>query len=165
MFEVFEWQKLINIMPWWVFCGMVGGFCGYFGGGCNPILEGKSGRVVIDRNLVTDQLWSYRNLKAGWDGVGSYSARRDDIDRAIVLVNGLPEGIMNPVPMIFADGGIGLYWDDDVRYVDIEFEVGCISVYTRDRVTGVEQYRELLDCSDMSKFWWLFGFLMGGGDG
>jgi hypothetical protein len=78
-------------------------------------------------------LAGYENLEDGWDGEGSVKPTSESVRQAIAFVSALPSAIPIPKAMIASDGQIGLYWDTDVRYADINFDAdGTISLYTRD---------------------------------
>lgn len=46
-----------------------------------------------------------------------------------------------PTLMFGDDGSVGMYWDDDVYYVDVEVErgVGILTIYTRTRTVTTAQ--------------------------
>jgi len=65
----------------------------------------------------------------------------DDIAAAISLIRALPSGIPLPVLMRNDEGRLGMYWDNDDVYVDIDIDGGgTLSLFSRMRSSGAEQF-------------------------
>jgi hypothetical protein len=82
--------------------------------------------------LLTTELNLYRDLSDGWNGPDSVGPNSSDIDDAQGLVAQLSAGLPIPKAMISSSGTIGLYWNTDHAFADIEFEGdGKFSLFTR----------------------------------
>jgi hypothetical protein len=68
-----------------------------------------------------DQLLDYDKLKPGWGGSLSLPPRAGMVQLVACFVNGIPQDLPPPKPMISSSGVIGLYWDEPRSYIDIEF--------------------------------------------
>src|SRR5262249_3177694 len=56
-----------------------------------------------------------------WDGEGGKAPSPPSVDQAVRFVFLLTDDIPIPEPMLMADGTIGLYWNDEGLYADLEF--------------------------------------------
>jgi hypothetical protein len=112
--------------------------------------------VQIFEKAVNAQLDGYGSLRNGWDGEGSLAPSGKDISRAIAFVDSLPSAIPLPKPMVSADGQIGLYWNREDKYADINFDFDdTISIYVRDSTYNppVESYLEGVSSVDKAEQW------------
>jgi hypothetical protein len=103
--------------------------------------------LALNENVFVELL-SYKSFKDGWDGDGSRAPASGDIDAAIAFVEMLKPYLELPVPMVTAEGQIGLYWNTPFKYIDLNFESnGTISIYGRDRsvVPNLEFYSDNLN--------------------
>lgn len=83
------------------------------------------------RRLVSD-LRSYGDLADGWDGEDAKPPTREHIGLVEALLSKLPSEVPVPRPMISSTGALGLYWDAQQRYADLEIEAtGEVSLFTR----------------------------------
>jgi hypothetical protein len=136
----------------------------------NPIYSGLGlQQVVTTTSIVPDcvtlapdvqndlytELASYASLKEGWDGQGSVTPSGNDLDRAARFAESLPSGLPLPRPMVSGGGEVGLYWDDESAYADIQFEPeGTISLYVRNRVTGQERFFDGVHAESLKSAWY-----------
>lgn len=92
---------------------------------------------------VFAELLSYKAYSEGWDGDGSVPPSGTDIDRAVAFVQMLKPLLPLPGAMLDPKGDVGLYWNTNDAYADINFDRdGTISLYLRNRVTGVEAFHD-----------------------
>lgn len=85
------------------------------------------------------ELNDYSDLKDGWDGPNSLGPKQADIDTAQSLLLKLPAGLPLPKAMIASSGSVGLYWNTDHAFADIEIEGGGkLSLFTR-RKSGSQE--------------------------
>lgn len=108
-------------------------------------------------NSTYSELQSYADLQDGWDGDDSIAPSRLDIMRALTFVSSLPSALPLPTPMISSSGEIGLYWDNGISYLDINFDYdGTISLYSRNRGTNpeVETFLDEVDPTEITAAWY-----------
>jgi hypothetical protein len=92
---------------------------------------------------VFAELLSYKTFRDGWDGEGSYAPCASDVDAAVEFVRLLKPMLPLPGAMLDPVGSVGLYWNTDKVYIDINFDRdGTVSFYLRDRNTGEESFYE-----------------------
>jgi hypothetical protein len=87
-------------------------------------------------------------------GDTSITTNREHIDIAVRIVQSLPAGI--PIPWVNRndDGEVGLYWDDDDAYADIDIDAdGSISFYSKLRSTGDEEFLSDVPLKDFNAGW------------
>ena len=60
-----------------------------------------------------------------------------------------------PALMFGDDGSVGMYWDDDEYYVDVEVErcVGILTIYTRARTVTTAQHFSTFKTEDIDQKW------------
>ena len=60
-----------------------------------------------------------------------------------------------PTLMFGDDGSVGMYWDDDEYYVDVEVErgVGILTIYTRGRTVTTAQRFSTFKTEDIDQKW------------
>lgn len=98
---------------------------------------------------VFAELLSYKDFRAGWDGEDSVAPSASDVDSAIEFVQMLRLILPLPGAMLDPNGEVGLYWNTDRSYADITFDRdGTISIYLRDRMTGMESFLDALNPRD-----------------
>ncbi len=114
--------------------------------------------IVPATNATSDvyfQLNSYSKLEAGWDGSDSVGPSPIDVKLAIDFVKSIPAIFPLPKTMLSRDGEIGLYWDDNLVYLDIQFEPDkALSVFSRDRLTGKEKFLDSVDVASINSSWY-----------
>jgi len=104
---------------------------------------------------VFAQLDSYSKLEPGWDGPGSAKPSFINIELAIDFIGSIPAIFPLPKAMLSRDGELGLYWDDSVVYVDIQFESDhTLSVFSRDRSSGKEKFVDSVDVTAINPNWY-----------
>lgn len=78
----------------------------------------------------------------------------DDIETALSFIQKLPSGIALPVLMRSDDGQIGMYWDNDNAYIDINIDPGStLSLFSRARSTGKETFIDNIPISAIDAHW------------
>ena len=88
------------------------------------------------------------------DGDTSISSKNDDISKAVAIVNVLPSGIPVPTVMRNYEGEIGMYWDNDNVYIDINIDSdGSLSLFSRVRSTRQEEFLDGIDVRDIDVNW------------
>lgn len=103
-----------------------------------------------DRALLT--LSSYAPGHPAGDT--SITTNLEHIKIAEGIIDSLPAGF--PIPWVNRndDGEVGLYWDDDDAYADIDIDLeGSISFYSKLRSTGEEQFLSNIALSDFVPSW------------
>lgn len=110
--------------------------------------------LQTDREYALSTLATYLTFRAGWDGEGSVPPSADDTARACRLITALPEGFPAPVAMCSADGTLGLYWDNGIGYVDIQFDGNAVvSLFSRVRgESAIEKYLAVGDVETTPEF-------------
>jgi hypothetical protein len=82
--------------------------------------------------------------------------RTNFIDKLLVL------GIAKPVTMEGDDGSVGMYWDNDVLYADVDVdEDGTLSIFTRSRSADIEGFEDKITLDMVTESWvttWLNAF-------
>ncbi|KJV06226.1 hypothetical protein [Methylocucumis oryzae] len=128
-----------------------------------PIALEENVNVVVNiSNDVFSQLNSYFELKSGWDGPDSSPPASTDIESAINFANLIPPIFPMPKAMLSSDGEVGLYWDDNIAYIDLQFESDqTLSIFSRDRSSGKETFIEA-DITTIDSEWFFdtFGELL-----
>jgi hypothetical protein len=87
-------------------------------------------------------------------GDTSISSNPDHIEVAEQIIQSLPAGF--PIPWVNRndDGEVGLYWDDNDAYADIDIDVeGKISFYSKLRSTGEEQFISEITPEEFTAKW------------
>ncbi len=103
---------------------------------------------------VCSQLVGYSKLEAGWDGPDSVTPSSNDIELAIDFVDSIPAVFPLPKAMLSGDGTVGLYWDDTLMYIDIQFESDrTLSMFSRDRSSGKERFTDSIDVAAINPSW------------
>jgi hypothetical protein len=116
-----------------------------FAAATDSLLTPITSYAYVDRlELLQAEIASYGLLDDDWDGAGAKAPERAVLEHAEHMIAILPSGIPAPRPMIGADGRVGLYWDRDTSFADIEIEPnGSFSLFTRWKVgTREETYDE-----------------------
>lgn len=87
------------------------------------------------------QIETYGTYKDNWNGDDSFAPTFNNIQSSLNLLNFLPEKMPLPIPMLFNDGRIGFYWDNDIYYIDVEVENNnTFSIYGRERLLQLELF-------------------------
>jgi len=84
----------------------------------------------------------------------SINTNPDHIEIAQSIIQALPSGF--PIPWVNRndDGEVGLYWDDDNAYADIDIDgEGGISFYSKLRSTGDENFVDEIALEEFDQRW------------
>ncbi len=85
------------------------------------ILSGKDAQHSVNHKKVEAEIISYLNLKEGWDGYAATPPDPVTITEAIKFLNLLDLKLLPPIPQLSSNGCVGLYWETDTLFIDIEF--------------------------------------------
>lgn len=106
--------------------------------------------VELGERLLIE-LSRYAGLPKGWDGEGSKPPSRQSIEIAEKIIRQMPDRL-KPSPMLAHDGGLGLYWNSDLAYAELDFQGDNLaSFYLRERQGELrERYDEFIDLTKLS---------------
>lgn len=114
-------------------------------------------KKIFVTNITNDalaQLNGYSELEPGWDGPDSVTPSSSDIDLATDFIASIPAVFPLPKAMLSSDGTLGLYWNDTLMYVDIQFESDrTLSVFLRDRSSEKERFIDSIDVTTINPSW------------
>jgi hypothetical protein len=103
-----------------------------------------------DRTLQVLRSYHPENPK----GDSSITTNPEHIALAERIVNSLPAGYPIPWANRNDDGEVGLYWDDNDAYADIDIDAeGSISFFSKLRSTGEEDFVSDIDIFDLNRDW------------
>lgn len=106
-------------------------------------------------DTVFDQLATFQKLSPGWDGPESLAPSPEDLSAAEAFIQSIPVIFPLPKAMLSADGIVGLYWDDGIVYLDIQIDSpNSLSSFSRDRVSGQDQFSGDIPISDTNATWY-----------
>ena len=106
------------------------------------------------QNELHVQLLQYLQLEDGWDGERSVRPSDDTLQTAIEFTNLIPTIFPLPKAMISSNGEPGLYWDYKDVFTDIQFEsLNTFSLFSRDRKTGKEIFKDSIDLLTVDSDW------------
>ena len=89
---------------------------------------------------LAEELELYGDLKDGWNGPDSFGPKSEDIATAHALLSRIPAGFPLPKAMVASSGSIGLYWNTELAFADIEIESkGRFSLFTRQKIGAQEE--------------------------
>jgi hypothetical protein len=87
---------------------------------------------IVDKILLIDEILHYRLLEDNYDGEGATAPNFNSVSLALDFVNLFTDDIIIPEAMINPNGNIGLFWEVDNLYADLEFyEDDKISYYIK----------------------------------
>ncbi len=110
--------------------------------------------VVNITNDTLSQLDAYAELESGWDGPDSATPSSSDIGLATDFIASIPPIFPLPKTMLSSDGTVGLYWNDPLIYIDIQFESDhTLSMFSRDRSSGKERFIDSIDVATINSSW------------
>ena len=85
------------------------------------------------KKTVENELRGYLLLEKGWGGVNSVAVPEFAVENAVSFLYYFPYDLNQPTPMVAADGEVGLYWQYQTAYVELEFAGdGMMFGYGRD---------------------------------
>jgi hypothetical protein len=110
--------------------------------------------AIFDRcTLLAQEIQTYKFLNDGWDGVGSVSACQKSIDAALYFVGKIPSGLPLPSAMLSYTGEVGLFWDAESGYADINFTSDGYSSFFSRTYNGQEYFQESLANASFTREW------------
>lgn len=84
-----------------------------------------------------DEMASFLNLDAGWDGEESIAPSVQAISRAMNYLRALPSDVPAPEATVSADGSVGWFWRSDDVFASVEILNSSVTVfYAEDKRTG-----------------------------
>ena len=78
------------------------------------------------------EMAEYRELRDGWDGIGSVRPHPNAIDAAVSFIGALPPDARPPESTVSADGTVGWFWRSPGVFISINFREGGAFVYYGD---------------------------------
>lgn len=78
-------------------------------------------------DALIQEIQDFSYFPNNWDGEGGCAANPESLDNAIRFALAMPDTL--PEPMLMANGNIGLLWDFEGFYLDIEFIAGYRVAY------------------------------------
>lgn len=77
----------------------------------------------IEYKKLIKKLYTYKELPNNWDGYNGVAPSREIIETAENFLKILKNSqIMNPKIMVSCDGAIGLFWQDNHNYLEVDIE-------------------------------------------
>lgn len=103
---------------------------------------------------LLELIGSYELLPVGWDGEAGLPASKQQIAAAKAFLDKLPAGIPLPSPQIAPTGAVGLYWDVNGVYADLEFNGDdSLDLYIRPSPDADSMFLEGVKIADVSEAW------------
>lgn len=107
---------------------------------------------VSPKESIFNELLSYApgNANCG----NEVTTNTKHIITAMIFIEDLPLDIPLPTPMRNDQGDIGMYWDNDDAYIDINIDgENALSIYTRIRSTGEEKFIDNIALESINSNW------------
>lgn len=99
------------------------------------------------------QIEEYSTYKDNWNGDDSFAPTFNNIQSSLNLLTFLPDNMPIPTPMLFNDGRVGFYWDNDIYYIDIEVENNnTFSIFARERLLQLELFDDNVFIAEKSVY-------------
>ncbi|MDE0101794.1 MAG: hypothetical protein OXN89_05390 [Bryobacterales bacterium] len=67
------------------------------------------------------EIQAYASLTDNWDGEGAAAPPAQAVRDAIEFLGGRPDGIPLPLPEVASIGDVGIYWDEDGIFAEVQF--------------------------------------------
>lgn len=67
------------------------------------------------------EIQAYTSLTDNWDGEGAAAPPAQAVRDAIAFLGGRPDGIPLPLPEVASIGDVGIYWDEDGIFAEVQF--------------------------------------------
>ena len=74
-----------------------------------------------EEQALRAELNSYAKLKNNWDDEGATAPSAKAVQDAIAFLDSRPEGIPLPLPEVASIGDVGIYWDEDDIFAEVQF--------------------------------------------
>jgi len=74
-----------------------------------------------EKQKLIEKIKNYSSLNFNWDGEGSEKIEQNSILSAINFIELMPNDKPIPEDMAFANGQVGLFWELENLYADLEF--------------------------------------------
>lgn len=113
----------------------------------------QAGPLLSSKTLLQEELESYSELRAAWNGPDSLAPTRGAITSAQTFADIVPSRLPLPRPMISENGEIGLYWDLEEGYADATFTADGTAYFFSRASNGVEKFIAGLDLSSLNDAW------------
>ena len=105
---------------------------------------GQQNEIDFERSN-TDIVNSYKSYPLNWDGYDGIPPSAETISNALLFIEKLPYGVIEPRPGVSGDGEVRLFWENDDIYIDIGFlGDGTYVFYARDS-QGIEYFKDSID--------------------
>ena len=79
------------------------------------------GRLSKEEADLRAEIQAYANLTDNWDGEGAAAPPAQAVRDAIEFLGGRPDGIPLPLPEVASIGDVGIYWDEDGIFAEVQF--------------------------------------------
>ena len=96
-----------------------------------------------EEQTLRAELKSYAELKDNWDNEGATAPSLKAVEDAIAFLNCRPYGIPLPLPEVASIGDVGIFWDEDEIFAEVQFGGDqAYSYYAERKVakTVIEEY-------------------------
>lgn len=114
--------------------------------------ETSSAQVQSGKEILYRQLATYLPGHKAADP--TIISKSEDIFVALQFIRMLPSYVTLPTLMRNEDGEIGMYWDDNDVYVDINIdENSTLSLYSRIRSSGAETFIDEVHVDELTAQW------------
>ena len=67
------------------------------------------------------EIQAYANLTHNWDGEDAAVPSEQAVQDAIAFLDGRPDSIPLPLPEVASIGDVGVYWDEDGIFAEVQF--------------------------------------------
>ena len=78
--------------------------------------------LSIEESRLRAKLESYGELEDDWDGEGATAPSKAAVGDVLKFLDARPDGIPLPLPEVASIGDIGIYWDHDSIFAEVQFE-------------------------------------------
>ena len=79
------------------------------------------GRLSEEEAELRAEIQSYANLTNNWDGEGAAAPPDQAVKDAIAFLDSRPDSIPLPLPEVASIGDVGIYWDEDGIFAEVQF--------------------------------------------
>ena len=78
-------------------------------------------RLSKEEAGLREEIQAYASLTDNWDGDGATAPAAQAVQDAIEFLNGRPHRIPLPLPEVASIGDVGIYWDEDGIFAEVQF--------------------------------------------